>query len=217
MYAFLSPDYFKCLKISKKKHWLFEHISFLRILKTELQSIIIGIGKQRNFRKINMKRRCSTLRKIDNVRHWMLDAQFSFFRCFCGLSSRSEGTLSLLQKPILARDCKRRQVFVFFLFLPDYKQNWKVSTNLSESFINGISQKSILWESVFCIGKGRKRDTAKQEVACCLRSYVGSRVKKQSFCLLACLCVCVCVCVCASVCVCIWVWVFLYMSYPFKL
>jgi len=44
----------------------------------------------------------------------------------------------------------------FFLFLPDFKQNWKLSTNLSESFINGISQKSILWESAFCMGKGRK-------------------------------------------------------------
>jgi hypothetical protein len=46
--------------------------------------------------------------------------------------------------------------FNFFLFLPYFKQNWKVSTNLSESFINDISQKSILGESACCVGKDRK-------------------------------------------------------------
>jgi len=51
-------------------------------------------------------------RKIVDARPSMHAAQFSFFRCFWGRSSRSEGTLSLLQKPILARDGKRRQVFI---------------------------------------------------------------------------------------------------------
>jgi hypothetical protein len=55
----------------------------------------------------------------------------------------------------------------------------------------------------------RRRDTAKQVDACCLRRYVGSRLKRQPFCLLVCVCVFVYVrvCVCVHVCVCVRVFV----------